>query len=420
MKIIHFSKSDDKGAFLAAYRFHKQLLSYGYTSVMIVAKKTRIDPYIIEVKLSTFQKIYIKIIKGILGYIIKTKTLPQYYFFNYSEKISYPYKAIKKSLPFTPDIVINHWVTGFVNSKILFQFYDEFKSKIFWQFNDMNAFTGGCHYSNGCIQYFNGCGNCPALNSKRILDQSYKNYQQKLFWLSKTDITYISTTTDIHEQLLSSAISKVCKTKLIMLCVNNNIFKPTSNRDIILNEFNLPTNRKIIFFGAQNINDTRKGFKELLASLHILKNNLPTVVARNLLLVFASYVEHESIDWPFETIRIPYIKDEITLAKMYQIATVFVSPSIEDAGPMSIAESILCGTPTIAFNIGLANDIIINNLTGFVVPLLDCNTFANRIQTLIEMDAAGYKIFSNNCASKALEMLSVEKNMKAYEMLFKN
>jgi glycosyltransferase involved in cell wall biosynthesis len=420
MKIIHFSKSDDKGAFLAAYRFHQQLLSYGYTSVMIVAKKTRTDADIIEVKLNAFQQIYIKIVKGILGFLIKTKTLPQYYFFNYSEKISYPFKAIKKSFPFTPDIIINHWVTGFVNSKILFQFYNEFKSRIFWQFNDMNAFTGGCHYSNGCTLYFNGCGNCPALNSKKTLDKSYKNYQQKLFWLSKTDITYISTTTEIHGQLVSSAISKVCKTKLIMLCVNNNIFKPSVDKHTILKEFSLPINRKIIFFGAQNISDTRKGFKELLRALHILKNNLTTNEASNLLLVYASYVEHGSIDWPFEAIRIPYIKDEITLAKMYQAATVFVSPSIEDAGPMSIAESILCGTPSIAFNIGLANDIIINNITGFVVPLFECNTFAIRIQTVIEMNDIEYKIFSNSCANKALEMLSVEKNMKEYEMLFIN
>jgi glycosyltransferase involved in cell wall biosynthesis len=420
MKIIHFSKSDDKGAFLAAYRFHQQLLSYGYTSVMIVAKKTRVDAEIIEVRLNFFQKISVKVIRGILGFLIKNKTLPQYYFFNYSEKVSYPFNAIKKSLPFTPDIIINHWVTGFVNSKVLFQFYDTFKSKIFWQFNDLNAFTGGCHYSNGCTQYFQGCGNCPALSSKKLIDQSYKNYQQKLFWLSKTDITYISTTTEIHNQLSSSAIAKVCKTKFVMLCVNDKIFKLMVDKEILLQEFNLPSERKIIFFGAQNIADKRKGFKQLLESLNILKRSLSTTDSNKILLVYASYKEHETIDWPFEAVRIPYINDEITLAKIYQITTVFVSPSVEDAGPMSIAESISCGTPTIAFNIGLANDIIINNVTGFIVPLFDCNTFALRIQNVVEMSNKEYELFSNTCASKSLEMLSVDKNMNTYELLFKD
>ncbi len=420
MKIIHFSKSDDKGAFLAAYRFHQQLLSYGYESVMIVAKKTRLDKNIIEVKLNFFQKLIFKVIKSITGYLIKIKTLPSFYFFNYNEKVSYPFAALKKSIPFKPDIIINHWTTGFVNSKKLFQFYDTFKSKIFWQFNDMNAFTGGCHYSNGCTQYYRGCGNCPALRSTKSKDQSYENYREKLLWLSKTDITFVSTTTEIHEQLNASLISKACKTKLIMLCVNHNIFKPNLDKLSLVQEFNLPKNRKIFFFGAQNFGDIRKGVKQLLNALQILKSNLPENEAKNILLVYASYIKDETINWPFEAIRIPYINNELMLAKIYQVASVFLSPSIEDAGPMSIAESILCGTPTISFNIGLAKDIIINNVTGFIVPLFDCNMFAKCIQTIVEMNESDYKIFSNNCASRALEMLKVDKNMAEYEALFNN
>ncbi len=418
MNIIHFSKSDDKGAFLAAYRFHQQLLSYGYNSVMIVAKKNRKDENIIEVKLSFLQHLYMKIVKGVLGFLIKYKTLPQYYFFNYYEKVSYPYKAILKSLPFNPDIIINHWVTGFVNSKILHQLHNDYKSKIFWQFNDMNAFTGGCHYSNGCTRYVDECNFCPALVSKKHKDHAHKNYLEKLKWLAKTDITFVSTTTEIHQQLISSTIAKVCKTKLVMLCVNDQIFKPATNKKAIIKDLNLPTDKKIIFFGAQNIKDIRKGFNQLMEILHILKKMLSLSEANDVLLVYASLLEHDDIIWPFETIKLPFVASELVLAKMYQAATVFLSTSIEDAGPMSIAEAISCGAPTISFNIGLANDIIIDNITGFVVPLFDCHTFAKRIKDILQLDGEAYNLFSQQCRTKANSILSINKNMTEYKLLF--
>ena len=43
---------------------------------------------------------------------------------------------------------------------------------IVWTFHDMNPFTGGCHYDEGCGRFVECCGGCPQLGSKNLHDLS--------------------------------------------------------------------------------------------------------------------------------------------------------------------------------------------------------------------------------------------------------
>jgi glycosyltransferase involved in cell wall biosynthesis len=413
MKIIHFSKSDDKGAFLAAYRFHQQLLEAGHTSVMLVAKKTKLEPQIIEVELNYLQKLKLLIIKLISKVLIK-RTIPLYAFYNYFEETTFPISAIKKALPFTPDVICIHWITGFVNTKTIYLLHKESNAPVFWRFNDFNAFTGGCHYVNNCINYTKSCGNCPAILSKRLKDRSYQNLQTKIKWLNKTNVTFVSSTTEIDEQLKSSIIAKFTKTQFIMLSCNSNAFMPF-NKNKAAKKLGLPENKKIIFFGAQNINDARKGFKELLLALNILKTKLSKIESTEILLAYASKNKIDEDKLPFNCIRLPFFNSDKELAFAYQAATLFVSPSIQDAGPMMIVEAMYCGTPVVAFDIGLAKDAIVNNYTGYIAPMSNNEAFANGIYNLIKLNEGEYNAVSENCLKFANEKFDPKRELVEYE-----
>ena len=419
MNIVHLSKSDDRGAFIAAYRFHKQLLSSGLNSVLLVAKKTTKDTDVVEVKLTMFNKLYIRFFNFLSGILIKKKTNARFSFYNYFESFAYPVSALQNSLSFKPDIICVHWVTGFVNAKLVYKLQRITGAPLVWRFNDMNAFTGGCHYNNNCNNYFNACGNCPALYSSRHQDRSYRNLQTKIKWLSKTNVTFVSSTSEIDQQLKSSAVARHTKTKFIMLSCGNQFLQKGSVKNEAAISLGLQPNRKIIFFGAQSIFDPRKGFKEFVKALEMLKQSLPEKVAAEILLVYATNgSEHLETDLGFETIRIPFLKKDEELANAYRAATVFVSPSIEDAGPMMLAESMLCGTPVVAYKIGLAKDSVINNVTGFIVPPLNVSKFAQAIQQIIEMDAVAYQSLSERCSAKAAEIFNQQREMDEYKMLF--
>ena len=202
-----------------------------------------------------------------------------------------------------------------------------------------------------------------------------------------------------------------------MLSCESKNFKPANKVNAAI-ESGLPTDKKIIFFGANDLGDPRKGFKELLLSLHLLKSQLTDEQQQKILLVFASNSTTTEVNWPFAHIRLPFLNGEEQLARAYQAATVFVSPSIEDAGPMMLLESILCGTPAVAYAIGLAKDAIINNVTGFIVPPVDVDKFADSIKRVVQMPAEQYDLLSRQCHSMAIELFNEKRERQEYEQLF--
>ena len=60
------------------------------------------------------------------------------------------------------------------------------------------------------------------------------------------------------------------------------------------------------------------------------------------------------------------------------MSDVFLSPSIQDAGPMMLNQALMCGTPAVAFNIGVAYDII-NDKTGYLAKYRDSEDFCKGI-----------------------------------------
>ena len=274
MKILHFNTYDIGGAAKAVYRFHVAFKESGHDSKILVLKKKGAEDHdVILFRLSAAQRLrhYWNEIRRKLA---KREIKEEYNFFNVDERIGLSTKAFVNNLPFKPDILCVHWVSGFMNAKNIYELSKATGAPVVWRFNDLNAFTGGCHYSNGCTNYFTGCGDCPALPNPSPHDRSRQNVQQKLNWLGKTNLCFVSSTTEIDEQLNSSAVAKVCKTRMIMLACDTKYFMP-ADKDKAALDLQLPAGRKVIFFGANDLNDPRKGFKELLQSLNLLKSMLP-------------------------------------------------------------------------------------------------------------------------------------------------
>ena len=417
MKILHVNTHDVGGAARAVYRFHLALKDAGHDSKMLVFKKKVItDTDVIAFKLSPVQRVR-HYWNEIRRKIAQRNIKKEYNFFNVDEQIGLSTRAFIDNLPFKPDVICVHWVSGFMNAKNIYELSKAKEAPVVWRFNDMNAFTGGCHYSNGCSNYMTGCGNCPALPSPSSRDISWQNVQQKIRWLGKTNLCFVSSTTEIDEQLKSSAVAKVCKTRLIMLACDSKYFKPADKNKAAV-DLGLPAGKKIIFFGANDLADPRKGFKQLLQSLHLLKSQLSPELQQKILLVFASKSATTEVDWPFDHIQLPFLNGEEQLAKAYQAATAFATPSVEDAGPMMLLESMLCGTPAVAFAIGLAKDAVINNVTGFIVPPLDVNKFADSIKAIVQMPMAQYDSLAHDCYTKASELFGKERETQEYEQLF--
>ena len=93
---------------------------------------------------------------------------------------------------------------------------------------------------------------------------------------------------------------------------------------------------------------------------------------------------------------------ESDLIKAYQAADIFVCPSLEDSGPMMINQSIMCGTPVVAFDMGSAMDLVLTGKTGYRAIFGDIYDMANGIYTILSLSEESYKTMALECRNLAM------------------
>jgi glycosyltransferase involved in cell wall biosynthesis len=84
-----------------------------------------------------------------------------------------------------------------------------------------------------------------------------------------------------------------------------------------------------------------------------------------------------------------------------------------------ILESLLCGTPVIAYNIGLAPDAIQHEQNGFIYPLHGPGDLSDGMLKLIRASGEDYQGFCRNARTFAAEQFSHKREIQAYLDLFK-
>ena len=71
-----------------------------------------------------------------------------------------------------------HWIARFIDYASFFGSISP-DQPIVWTLHDMNAFSGGCHFSEGCTRFETGCGGCPQLSKPSDHDLSRATFLEK-------------------------------------------------------------------------------------------------------------------------------------------------------------------------------------------------------------------------------------------------
>lgn len=411
MKILHLSTYDAGGAGKATYRLHQNLRAYGLHSKMLVLNKQSDDEDII---LFAKRDSMLQSRTTVAKTWLKLCTNSKYYFQNQTTLIG-KVEDILNNIPFTPDVIIAHWTANFLTVENFYQLSRHIRVPILWYLMDMAPLTGGCHYAWDCRGYISHCGRCPALYSRKTHDQSYRNWEKKRAFIEKTNLTVISATGWIDEQAKKASVFTGKRVVKIMLGVDSELFKPVA-KDLARARLNLPADKKIMFFGAQSMKLKRKGMAPLVAALKLLAreydlNKLLVVTAGN---VFGmeSFLKRN-----FKHVHLGFLADD-TLATAYQAADLFVCPSVEDSGPMMINEAIMCGTPVVAFKMGVAVDLVHTGKTGYQAELNSSEDLAKGIRYLLALDPQEAKKMAKQCRDLSLKLYSPQVQAQAFKSLF--
>ena len=107
------------------------------------------------------------------------------------------------------------------------------------------------------------------------------------------------------------------------------------------------------------------------------------------------------------------ISDPREIAKYYVAADVFVHAANADTFPSTVLESMACGTPVVATDIGGIAEQIRDGITGFVVPPHDSGSMAQRVIELM-LDMNKRRTLAHNAALDAGHRYSLDQQAAKY------
>lgn len=353
-----------------------------------------------------------------LGFNRYTKGCNGNFFYRKETNVQISTRDIVNAIKKKYDVVMVFFWQEMLTFKSIEAIYDKLRCLFIFQCVDYSPMAGGCHFTGDCKNFETGCGNCPGIGSNKLNDFTRFNvkYRKRVYEKVKPVVCgngYMQTFYD-RSYLLKDYDRKVRTYFTLDL---NHFYEQDRNEARKL--FGIPiTGKFIILFGAQSLCGERKGVSYLLNALKILYDKLNEEDRNRILLVLAG----RSIDkikdkLCFDYKHLGFVKADL-LPMMYSAVDVFLSPSVNDAGPSMVNQSLACGTPVVSFEMGTAIDYVKDRNTGYCAKLRDSEDFANGIEKIFRMPETDYQIMRNECRIVSEDLSSSDRELKMYKDIF--
>jgi glycosyltransferase involved in cell wall biosynthesis len=416
MKIALLSTFDrDGGAAVAASRLHRGLRLLQQDSWLLVKCKSGRDPHTVQIDAPgpdiKKQEGLFRLIEE-LNYTRNRTSLSNTRF-----SLSYPgYGMAKNPVVQAADIVNLHWVALFQSVESVAQMMQTARPVV-WTLHDMNPFSGGCHYSAGCLRYRTDCVDCPQLRENawqlpaRILQRKIK------YW--RRNLTIVTPSRWLAACARQSSVFRNFRVEVIPNSLETDVFIPR-DKAAAKKKLGFSPEQTLLLFSAHSDGEKRKGFNELWQALgRALQNpRFQALVAAGAVRIL-NLGPHNKKNLPggsaVHNLGVIDAVDEV--AAVYAAADVLVMPSLEENLANVMLEAMACSTPVLAFAVGGTPDVIRNGATGFLVPVSDCDQLADRLLELV-FDRTLREQMGMNCRSLIEEKFALKDQAANYIELF--
>ena len=405
LKVTHVSTADNLGgAARSAYRLHKGLLKVGHTSRMWVGYKSvessEIHGYISESPLG-------KRMLHRLVFELADCLCLQYVF-------PWPLEVLNHPFVRSADIINLHNTHGNYFSHTLLPLLSK-SHRIVWTLHDMWPLTGHCAYSYDCGRWKTGCGHCPILSDYPALPQDTTAllWRVKKWLYARSDLTIVAPSRWLADLARQSPLLGRFNVHHIPYGLDLEVFSPLPQK-IARELLGLPQGIPLILFGAQFLKERRKGTTQFLDALRSLIHRDHYTGGVVTLGAGGSELElPRGLAW----FHLGSISDDRLLRAAYSAADVFVCASPVDNLPNTVLESLACGVPVVAFNIGGIPDMVSHLETGYLASPNDTTDLAAGIRLLLENRELGCRL-GQSARRKAECEYGLTLQAKRYEDLY--
>jgi len=415
-RILHVSRMDHTGgAGRAALRLHTGLRRHGWDSWIYVEDSLSGDPNVIRFQprrnpfsaLARWKRrkeaedrfrIYAKRRDG----------FPVAHFEAFNDIRSVWGAETVRAMP-RADLVNLHWVTNFID---LEAFFSRITVPVAWRIADMNLFTGGCHYDDGCGRFNSQCGSCPQLLSSVEEDLSRNIWLRKSAMFEKIPadrIHFVALNQWMAGLLRNSALVGKFPVTIIPNGLDTDFFRPLDKTEA-RRQLGIPPEVTVILFVAASLKSRRKGFAALSRALEGVR-------AENTMLVSVGE-QFAPLSSSLPHLHLGHLSDNARLASVYSAGDLFVSAALQDNLPNTVLEAMSCGLPIAGFSAGGVPDMVVHGENGLLSEPGDIEGLRASIQRLLD-EPDLRRTMAERSRQRILEKHTLKVQASAYGNLYR-
>ncbi|MCD6293685.1 MAG: glycosyltransferase family 4 protein [Deltaproteobacteria bacterium] len=382
MKILQISTYDIRGgAARATYRLHRGLRGMDQDCCMLVRTKETDDDFVSAVgqEQETDENAFFLEVPIQEQYINSHRTDISNTLFS----LPYPgYDIFRSPLVQNADIINLHWVSRF-QSPVTLKHIFALGKPVVWTLHDQWAFTGGCHYSSGCVGYQSSCKECPQLaNDPFSLPEAILHDKEDLF--QNANLTIVTPSRWMGRCAGESRLFKSLRVEVIANSLETDLYSPLA-KEQAKKRLEIPNDAITFLFGAIDGTEKRKGFAKLIGAMKSCRQMeaFQELLRKDQLrlLCFGSPNDQlESMGIP--VISLGQLDTDEEIRDAYSAADLFLLPSLEDNLPNTILESMSCATPVVAFDVGGVPDMVTDGVHGLLVKAFNTQQMGEAIVSL--------------------------------------
>ena len=417
MKVVHLNTSDFGGAAMAAIQVHSALLEMGLDSDLLTLNKTRNDiPHHTQVKpfelggslIGTTLRYKTRRLLERVGAVDDRSPGPDNRDLRDRpsgfEIFSVPYSwfsILDHPLVQQADVIHLHWVSfGMIDYR---DFFGKSTKKVIWTMHDMNPFTGGCHHADDSTGYLRSCEVCPQLRDERKAHDYWDYKRNALAHFAADRLQLVAPSRWLADRAEASSIMHGRTCAVVPNGFDTTHFR-AMDRAQARKQLDIPDGVKVVLFNAMDVTNPRKG-------MQLLEPALSGMERKDVLLIGVGGGSGTVKEGPLFR-RTGYLTSAEDIARYYAAADVFVLPSLAENLPNTISESLLCGTPVVAFNTGGIPEQV-DGTNGILVQRKEIPALRSAIEQALSTNWDHASI-----ASKAAQRFDRRLTAAAYEKLY--
>lgn len=227
----------------------------------------------------------------------------------------------------------------------------------------------------------------------------------------------VATSHWLADMARSSSLFKDLRIEVIPNGIDTERYKPIIKKTA-RSTYNLPEDKHLILFSAFSAtSDKRKGNQFLVPALKKMVQE-GWGAKTELIIIGASEPENPP-DFGMKVHYMGQLHDEISQVLLYSAADVVVAPSMQENLSNTVMESLACGTPVVAFDIGGMPDMVDHEISGYLATPFESSDLADGIRWVLE-DADRHDMLSQRARQAAVERYALQTIAHRYSALYQS